>query len=443
MQTKLARMIKILLIVTMLLILSGCFKMTAEELYSMPKLSERYSSLQKQIDQFFIKGAEYSAPAGGTNRSAAQLHDLNGDGVDEALVFLKVSGSEKPLKIVIFSYVNEAYEISAQIEGEGSNIDSIDYADMDNDGILEVIVGWQLSGDVRMLNVYSIRGFQVMTLVSTDYLGYTVYNFWDKTEGQDLIVLRHNSVDITGNMTVYGLMEDGEVLSSYSELSQGIASLSRIRTSKLLDGSPAVFVESVLQTNEYVTDIFVCGEQCTNITKDPVTGISSGTLRSYNVYCRDLDGDGVLDVPYPIQVTTANETSNYWLIGWYAYRSSSIKSLMLMTYHNYSDGWYLEIPQEWDNGLSIRREDGVSGERAIVFSIENDDGEPVDFLTIYALTGENRYDKAESDGRILLDKTDDVVYAAKIMSDFASTHLYVNAEMVKEYFHIIYSEWKV
>ena len=70
------------------LLLSGCAMRTIDELYAPPKRSEEYSRLQSAID-IAMAGLEYSAPLSGENQQAVQMADLDGDGVEEYLVFAK------------------------------------------------------------------------------------------------------------------------------------------------------------------------------------------------------------------------------------------------------------------------------------------------------------------------------------------------------------------
>ena len=444
MKKKLANLIKLALVSSLIVLLAGCFTMTTEELYSMPQLPEEYQDLQMLIDGLFAEGAEYSAPATGSNRSAVQLQDINHDGSDEAVAFLNFPGEESPLKIYIFSRVGNDYVPSAVLEGEGTSIDSVDYVDMDGDGVDEIIVGWQLGSGISMLYAYSVKDFQVVPLISTDYSEYTVCRMNTANENRSIMVFRLPALDATGQVEVYSLNRGGEIVSAASALSSGVESISRIRSGRLLDDEFAVYVESTLTTGALATDIFVYSDmELRNIVLDSDTGVSDSTVRTYNIYSRDLNGDGVLEVPSPVPIAYQNEQVAYWLVDWYAYRASSVKSLMMTTYHNLSDGWYLEIPEEWHDNITVHREDASSGERAIVFSRYNTrEGAWIDFLAIYAITGDNRMERAATDGRILLDTSDSTAFAAKIL-DTGTGGYQVKAGLIQNNFHIIYAEWMI
>ena len=82
------------------LLLTGCAMRTVEEMYALPKRSEEYKELQAAIDTAMY-GMTFSSPQSGENQQTVQMADLNGDGLDEYLVFAK-GATEKPLQVLIF-----------------------------------------------------------------------------------------------------------------------------------------------------------------------------------------------------------------------------------------------------------------------------------------------------------------------------------------------------
>ena len=106
---------KILLLMLALLLLSGCSMKTVDQLYCLPKRSDAYNNLQPVIDEA-MDGLAFSAPMYGENRQTVQMADLDGDGVDECLLFAR-DNSEKPLKILILSQLASGYVLMDTIEG--------------------------------------------------------------------------------------------------------------------------------------------------------------------------------------------------------------------------------------------------------------------------------------------------------------------------------------
>ena len=94
------RMWKIALCVLMLLILCGCSVLTVDEMYYPPKRSEAFDNLQTVMNDA-MSGLDYCAPISGENQQNVQMADLDGDGLNEYLVFAKGT-QDRPLRILVF-----------------------------------------------------------------------------------------------------------------------------------------------------------------------------------------------------------------------------------------------------------------------------------------------------------------------------------------------------
>ena len=92
---------------------------------------------------------------------------------------------------------------------------------------------------------------------------------------------------------------------------------------------------------------------------------------------------------------------------------------MCTTFHSYEDGWYLILPESWQGKVTAARRDSggsiAGSERAVAFYyLPEGSAEPVEFLTLYRLTGTNRTRRATIDERFKLFESSDVIYAAKL-----------------------------
>ena len=86
--------------------LTGCGLKSGEDLYQLPKASAEYESLQTCLENILDQGLEYSAPLTGSNLQSVQLTDLDNDGTNEAIAFFRDSSAEsQSLKLYIFRQV--------------------------------------------------------------------------------------------------------------------------------------------------------------------------------------------------------------------------------------------------------------------------------------------------------------------------------------------------
>jgi len=390
-----------------------------ESLYALPQLSEEYVQLEELIAQRIEEGDEYLAPQGGSNRQSVQLHDLDGDGTAEAIAFLADS-SHTPTVCVYCQDEEGNYYLFVAIEGAGSAVDSVEYADLTGDGALELILTWQVGGGIRLLSAYSLRREAQVQLLSADCSDFMVCDL----DGDGVNEIMDLIIDYGGGSSIvrYAFDGDGTVRDSRALLSSGITDVLRVRMGTLSDGVTALFVESRWEEGELITDVLTAGSGgLTNIT----LGASgrSNTLRAGDAYAADINADRVMEIP----------ESAGAVLNWYSLDSSGRKNLALTSYHSFEDGWYLTLPFVFMNGtLNAVRDDSISGETAVTFTLDGQEA-----LVIYTLTGENRMDRAAEEPRFVLAEAGDTVYSGRILAEDL-----LSKETVFECFNLIYPEWQ-
>lgn len=420
-----------LLLAALLFCLSGCYSGNIDQYFSLPMASEEYRQLQSLIDEELASGSEYAAPIHGSYRQSVQLSDVDGDGADEALAFFR--DAAKNPKINIYDSENGEYRLARSISGEGSSIGRIDYADLTGDGQKELLVSWQISSGLSVLGVYSLAGWSGDVLLSTDSAEFVTGDI-NRDGCDELLNLRAaNSTTYLVDQYTFPLGQEPQATSA--ALSAGISALQRLRMVTLAGDAPALLAESTLTTGDLVSDLFVCRDgSLINLTMNRTTQISE-TRRSYSlVYAQDIDGDGSTEIPHPQQLYSRGDEV-FWSIAWFRYDASGRASTIMTTYHCVTDNWYLVLPSGWDVGLTIRRDDSVSGERAVILSRLRSDGSLEDYVAVYAITGENRYERARLDNRFLLQEEGTTVYAAKILDGKTDENT------IRSRFHVIYTDW--
>ena len=427
------------------LLLSGCFFRSPDELYALPQPSEDYQKLKAKIDEVSA-GAETAAPQSGRNTQAVQLVDLDGDGALEAVAFFQMSGEEKPLKIYIFKQMeNEEYEVTGVIEGEGTAINSIAYENLGGGVSKEIIVSWRISEKVHTLVACSLEDGGVTELMRTGYSRYLAMDI-DQDNESEILVIQVDPAQINSRVELYDYDSGTMMLRSDAPLSAGAGELDSCRSGFLRDYVPALFVSSDYGESGLVTDLFICRDgKLENITRDPVTGQSSETIRLYTaVSLRDINGDNILELPQPMALPSYNQNllaDDFWTIRWRQYDSSGTAWPVFTTYHNVSDGWYLRLPDEWEGKFTISRDDSVVGERSVIFSLlpVGEGEEPVPFLVIYKLTGTNQVIRSQIGNRFTLLQEDDAIYAAEFLKGNWDCGL--DESELAERFDLIRTEW--
>ena len=419
--------------------LCGCV-MTVDQMYVPPRRSESYKNLQSLMDEY-RRELDYCAPITGENQQTVQMADLTGDGIKEVVVFLKGS-DEHPLKVLIFRLKGEQYEPMSFIETSGTAFDQVEYIQMDGQPGLELVVGRQVSDQVlRNVTVYGFAGGQPEQLMTVNYQKYLTLDMNRDGLG-DLFVLHPGHSDAEcGVVELYSASGGTIERSAEVSLSQPVDRLKRIMTGSLHDGERAVFVASIVDESTIVTDVYALVDGVlTNVSMSNESGTSVKTVRNYYVYAEDIDGDGVLELPSLISMrapTLERSGEREHLIRWYSLAADGSEHDKRFTYHNYLQGWYMELDADLVDRLCVIPED--TGRFA--FCLWDKRYQELSKLwSVYVLTGDDRSSIAAEGGRFQLMKTDSVVYAA-LMEDSAQK-LGITQEHLTNSFFLIQSDWK-
>ncbi|MGN0976497.1 MAG: hypothetical protein ACI4PH_00450 [Faecousia sp.] len=432
------RMIFLLLTLTALL-LTGCAMQTVEEMYAVPKRSAEYSSLQSAIDAAMM-GRTYAAPVSGENQQSVQMADLDGDGVEEYLVFA-MGNADKRLQVLIFRQEDETCSLWEVIESSGTAFEQVEYIQFDEQPGCELVLGSQVSDQVlRSVTVYSFSQGTAEQLLMVGYTKFLTCDL-DANDRQELMVLRPGEAEATRGMAVLYSSRGGQIQRSVeTELSEEVSHIRRITTSALQDGTPAVFVASSVDEEAIVTDIFALLEgKFTNVSFSTEANTSIQTLRNFYVYAEDIDEDGVLELPSLLTMKAVShweDEEEKFLLRWFAMDVDGREVDKLFTFHYYVGGWYVQLDKEWASRVSVEQGSGI-----YIFYMWNESyQEATPLFTIYVFTGSTRDEDAVKDGRFAVYRSEGVAYAGKLEPSAAEYG--ITEEYVINSFRLIRKDWR-
>lgn len=344
------------------LLLTGCTK-PVDQLYRLPIRSYEFTALQQAIDEA-MDGMDYCAPESGDHQQAVQMADLNGDGIDEYLVFARID-AENPLRVLVFSQLDEAYVLSGSIICTGTSFDRIQYADMDDRPGAELIVGSQLSQNLRRnVEVYTFdESLLAQQLLSVGYSAYLVTDL-DSDRTSELFVLRNGGEETDKGIVQLYLMDDGSLKASNEmNLSGPAQQLRRISSGNVEGHVPAVYASTSVEDGSMITDVYLLDKgRLKNITLSADTETSIRTLRNDYLYAADMDNDGILELPYMLPMMPMDNmvtAGKQELIRWYGMTPEGEEVAKTYTFHNFADGWYWKLDPAWAQRLSVVERDGI------------------------------------------------------------------------------------
>lgn len=416
-------------------VLSGCtvFDSSVEQLFTLPRMAPEYTGLSQQLDSLIAQGYEYASPSGGRNIQSVQMVDLEDDGRQEALVFLRRSADEKPLKIMVYRLDgNDSYRLLCTIESSGTAVDSVYYQDLNGDGRRELIVGWRISADVQTLAAYSIEP-EPVALMSCGYSRFSIQDL--NGDGvPSLLVLRADG-ELGPVAEFYGWQEEQMGVSYRCRLSSSMTALNRgsVVTGMVDKDIPAVFITGVDTTSMAVTDILIYRQEAglVNVALDKTSGVSA--VYPYRQMApQDIDGDGITEIPCPLGDSAAEQTDG--LVSWMSWQSDGRFEQTAKTYHSLSGGWYFSIPISWWAWEVDTVTGGIQNESQMTLRINGDS-----VLTIYTITGENRDNRSRMGDRIVLRRQTTTVYAGEVYE--IAPYYGMDEDLLRRSFSLILGTW--
>ncbi len=436
------------LTLTLAMLLCGCsMGVSVEELFTLPQLPEEYAGLSLALEELLESGYEYVTPESGENIEPIQMVDLDGDGEKSAVVFLRRSGDENPLKILVLEPDGDSYQRVCTIESRGSGVDCVLYRDMTGDGAKELIVGWRGAGEERTATVYRV-GRDCIPLVHCDYSRFVTLSYSDSDT--PCLITIHSDERKSLSADVY--QWSSGVMSRVLRLTLS-GTIDDLRRGSLVCGTtdrrdPALFITTINENNEAATQMVV--QSTGTVWSDTVpvgqrlhvsTVYPSGGYRNtVFAYCglepQDIDGDGITEVP--CAASGQEGVSRYYpdgvLVNWWRCAASGAADVGAVTYHCATAGWYLTLPSQWWDVASVTSAHAATGEERAALSLN---GDTVAYL--YTITSDTRESRAAMDGRFIITRLSDTIIAGELTD--AAPAYGVDQELLREHFSLMVHTW--
>lgn len=381
------KIFSILIIIAICLSLTSCdFNITSiESLMRPPKLSGESSLLQKAFEESVADrdGVIMKTPINGENRSSYLFYDIEKDGTQEAIVFFS-----EPLKDVyacasIFKFVNNEWKYVSQIKGKGEEIYEVNFADINGDGVSEILLSWSGigaqekinvsdfgAGNNRFLAIYSYDGITTTLLKTETYTNLYLEDLNDD-RFDEIILFKINLNDNEKRTTamILGFNDDYTVKFDQLLTLTGFLEIGNIVTDSVEQNNKKhtrIYVDGAVSEIGVITEIIDIEHETFEIVLPLYAqnqSVQPPTLRDSRVYSQDMDNDGIVEIPtievLPNGARILEETSerkDLNLTVWSEFTNNEIivdfKCLLNSTY-----GYYFIFPDDVKNKITAIYDD--------------------------------------------------------------------------------------
>ena len=327
---------------------------------SPPKPSGELYEIQKALEASVGHGVNLVYPSSGEYRSAIITKDIDSDGKYEVFSFYSTETDDKTtvMHINYIRWFDGKWVAVTDLQVDCSGVESVEFVRLDHSPTPQILVSWdRYSATNKQLSVYSIGSGKLSEVTKSEYSAYSVCDF-DDDGISEIVAIHLDAEKKTSVATLMGLGDGGFSEISTCALDGTVTSYYTPLLSKFTDGTPALFIDADKATG-MITEVLYVNVDGALTSALPYTSTleNINTLRASSVRCADYDGDGCIDIPLAQKLPTvpgSSEEDSAYMTIWNSFDGNSLTP-KAYTVINYTDGYYLKIPDNWVNNLAVER----------------------------------------------------------------------------------------
>lgn len=356
----------IAIIIISVLLFSSCtgddlFR-SADSLLSPPLYFDEYEGLVDVIKKDIGADSFFCTPYSGEYKSGIIVEDIDGDTKNEAIVLYCDSTTEQTAKVRFYEENGKDWLLSSNYIGYGNQVESVTVKDFDVDGVNEVVILWATSGITtnRMLSVYhrsaEADAYKEISneACSTTFIADVDGDLYDEIF---LVTTPSNNPAAPQRFArIIGIYGGAAVLKGETKVDANISGYAPIKMQKSPDGSTLmIYIDAYKGESQMLTEIIYWDsekDELCNAFFDNDTMSTAATLRYDQIPCNDINDDGIIDVPYQVEVLNSNvdplaiDPSNVYITSWLNCYSDGSFETVANALVNFDDGYKLMISNE-------------------------------------------------------------------------------------------------
>ena len=430
--------ISVIIAALMCVVFSGCDIINNNtELVAPPELTGETSLIADALYKSVGADVNLKYPASGDRRSAIVLEDINGDGAFEAFAFYSTSDDEMTTMHINVICQRDGEWVSASDKTMvAMGVESVDFCDLNNDGVEEIIVGWEVNGNTgKQLCVFAFEQDDLTQLVLQAYTDFMCCDI-DNNGVNEIFVHLLNTAEKTNKAMIFTYDENGMAQTAGCVMDGNVKSTEKPILSTLSNGQKAIYIDEIKGVGAVTEVLYMLKGQLVNPLLDTVNSFENiSTLRAAALTTKDINADEVLEVPVASDLPNAGNTDEkLYYTNWCSFNGEKL-SVKLITVVNTVDGYYLALPNNMIGKIAVLK-DIDNHERTFYSYDQANDimGSMIFKITAVDVSKWEREDYPKDDMVEIL-KMQDVVFACKL-GDGAEKYN-VTVESIKEIFKLV------
>ncbi|MFF2480122.1 hypothetical protein [Paenibacillus sp. NPDC058071] len=361
------------------LFLSGCrYTAAPADLLTKPTLSGEKQALMQAVNNVLPMYAKLTLPLRDDGLGSVRLVDLNGDGIDEAIVSFYNEYSTPELLTLRFTSGMWRPWLSIQ-QPMARQIDWIRLVDFDRNGQVELAIGWIGSFESPSLaEVYSFQSkpsrnddgkLALQPLASIPYI-YAETGDINGDGNTELAVITADGLNQeyqlpSYRLTVYGWQDTSMKLQQEVPLYDGVNTYERMVIGRVSDRHHGVIVEASTGAHATYTALYAWENGKLKLVRPQAEAQGpdeDGSIEGRPVQSEDINGDGIIELMKARQAPgygydEFSYVDQLWLNDWVQWDGKKGFMPIRLEYSDYDYRISLTIPEKWQNRFTLRKPD--------------------------------------------------------------------------------------
>ncbi len=343
-------------------LLTGCSLGGGIETYlKPPKLSEQHEQIYNALINTEGSKISLKYPKSGSYLSAFVVADIDDEPTEEAIVFYDKSNftgnDHSTLRVNFLDQKEGRWESMYDFAADGNEIERVFISKLGTSDMKNVIIGTGSQGE-KSAFLFNEQKPELQSL--GDYAAMDITDINNDSMNELLMI---NRTPDGNTAQLKWLDTNGELaFCPVLTLSPNTTDVLQMIYGKLSENTTAVYLDSYITTNTIITEILRPEVKDDEISLVSVTADNAdsspvnGTVRSSSLLSRDIDGDGIVEIPVNSVFKGYEDkpdTEQISMTNWYILENNMFIR-KYSGYYSITDGYAFMIPEKWENKVTVR-----------------------------------------------------------------------------------------
>lgn len=349
------------------LFLSGCStfgQVSPDSLLMPPKLSDEQVQVYNALEASVGKNIKLKYPNRGEYTSAYLIENIDSEETNEALVFYESENNAtftKPLRITVIDKNEDIWYATYDVGIEATDVDKVSFVKTADKTI--IVIGFNLyTRSEKLVISYVYKNGIMHELFRKKCTNYEVADL-DQDGTDEIITLsavKERDVNASATAEIYAITGESIYSVDTVPINPQITEYQAISFGKTNRGDSALYIDGICNQSAIMTDI-ITYEVATNsyqsliYSENKRDDLSDETYRGYGMWCMDIDGDSIYEMPFSYPALGFEETElqqKQYLTDWYNYVMGELV-VSKTTFVDYAMGYVFVIPQKWQDKVTV------------------------------------------------------------------------------------------